>query len=76
MLDILKEIQGYSQSTGNDEQKVYKSVPVIGDQLTVERGVNIIQAVQNAFTPEERLEGIHMEIADWHAAVTFLKLEE
>lgn len=68
MLDILRQIQ----STGNDEQ--CKSVPVIGDQLTVERGVNVIEAVQNSYTPEERLEGIHMEIADWHAMVTFLNV--
>ena len=72
MLDILKQIQGYSPSIGNDEEKKFKSVPIIGDQLTVERGVNVIEAVQNSYTPEEKLDGIHMEIADWHTTVTFL----
>lgn len=43
---------------------ISKSIPIVGDQLTVECGVNIIGAVQNSFTPEEKLEGIHMEIAD------------
>lgn len=74
MLDILRQIQGYSPNTENEEQMRCKSIPVVGDQLTVERGVNIIEAVQNAYTPEEKLEGIHMEIADWHAAVTFLNV--
>lgn len=74
MLDILRQIQGYSPNTDSDEQQRYKSIPVVGDQLTVERGVNVIEAVQNAYTPAERLDGIHMEIADWHAAVTFLNV--
>ena len=77
MLDFLKQIRGYSPDLEDEEQKLKcKSIPIVGDQLTVERGVNVIEAVQNAFTPEEKLEGIHMEIADWHAAVTFLNVRE
>ena len=75
MLDILKQIRGYSPNLENGEQNFKcKSIPIVGDQLTVERGVNVIEAVQNSFTPEEKLEGIHMEIADWHTAVTFLNV--
>jgi len=75
MLDILKQIQGYAASVEDDNGNKYvQSIPVVGDQLTVERGVNVIDAVQNSFTTEERLDGIHMEIADWHAAVTFLNV--
>ena len=74
MLDILKQIRGYSLSLENGEQDLKsKSIPIVGDQLTVERGANIIEAVQNSFTPE-KLEGIHMEIADWHTAITFLNV--
>ena len=40
---------------------------MIGDQLTVERAVNCHVSRCNGFTPEERLEGLHLEIADWHA---------
>lgn len=72
MLEILNQIHGYLPNLENGDQSLLKSIPVVGDQLTVERGVNVIQAVQNASTREERLEGIHLEIADWHAAVTFL----
>ena len=39
----------------------------MGDQLTVERAVNEHNALCNGFTPEERLEGLHFEVADWHA---------
>ncbi|KAK3737425.1 hypothetical protein QZH41_016901 [Actinostola sp. cb2023] len=75
MLDILTQIQGYSTIIPNASGEMkYKPTPVIGDQLTVERGVNIIEAVQNSYTSEEKLEGIHMEIADWHAVVTFLNV--
>ena len=76
MLDILKQIRGYSPNLKNADQTLHKSIPIVGDQLTVERSVNVIQAVQNSYTPEEKLEGIHMEIADWHTAVTFLNVRE
>jgi len=72
MVEILKQIQGYTAMYNED--RVGTSVPVVGDQLTVERGVNVSEALQNSFTEEERLEGVHMEIADWHAAVNFLKV--
>lgn len=63
--DILKHIRGYSPNLEDGEHNlISKSIPIVGDQLTVECGVNIIGAVQNSFTPEEKLEGIHMEIAD------------
>ena len=76
MLEILQQIRGYCPNLETADQTVRKSIPIVGDQLTVERGVNVIQAVQNAYTPEEKLEGIHMEIADWHTAVTFLNVRE
>ena len=57
-----------------DQRLKCNSLPLVGDQLTVERGVNVIEAVQNSFTPEERLERIHMKIADRHSAVTFLNV--
>lgn len=76
MLDILKQIRGYSRNFENADQTLRKSIPIVGDQLTVERGVNVIQAVQNSYTPEEKLEGTHMETADWHTAVTFLNVRE
>ena len=46
----------------------------MADQLSVERGVNALFELSNGFTPEERLEGLHLEIADWHAGNKFLKV--
>ena len=42
--------------------------------LTAQRGVNALFELANGFTPDERLEGLHLEIADWHAGNKFLKV--
>ena len=52
----------------------YDSQIFTGDQLTVERAVNIIASVSNGFTPEDRLEGITIQIADWYAGVKILEV--
>ena len=44
----------------------------MGDQLTIERSVNCMLSMANGFTQDERLEGMHAEIADWHAEMNFL----
>jgi len=76
-INLIIYIQGYSPTIPNAAGELkYKTTPVTGDQLTVERGVNIIEAVQNSYSSEEKLEGIHMEIADWHAVVTFLNVSK
>ena len=33
-----------------------------GDQLTLERAVNIISSMANGYTPQDRLEGINMQL--------------
>ena len=45
-----------------------------GDQLTVERAVNAISSVANGDTPADRLEGIHLQLGDWHATVKLLSV--
>lgn len=45
-----------------------------GDQLTVERAVNVISSVANGYTPEDHLEGINLQLGDWHAAVKLLSV--
>ena len=47
---------------------------VVGDQLSVERGINQLLQVANGLTPEERKEGLHMEIADFHAKMKYLQV--
>ena len=45
-----------------------------GDQLTVERAVNVISSVANGLTPKDRLDGINLQLGDWHAAVKLLSV--
>ena len=47
---------------------------MVGDQLTVERAVNGHASLSNGFTPEECLDGLHFQIADWHAGNKFLQV--
>ncbi|XP_068699595.1 uncharacterized protein [Montipora foliosa] len=45
-----------------------------GDQLTVERAVNVIASVANGLTPQDRLDGIHLQLGDWHASLKLLSI--
>ena len=45
-----------------------------GDQLTVERAVNVIASVANGLTPQDCLDGIHLQLGDWHASVKLLSV--
>lgn len=47
---------------------------VVGDQLTVERGINALMEVSNGFTSKERKEGLHFEAADFHGGMKFLEV--
>lgn len=38
------------------------------------RSVNVVASVANGYTPEERLEGMHFQIGDWHAGVKILSV--
>ena len=44
------------------------------DQLSVKRGINVHMSLANGFTKKERLEGLHFEVADRHAAYKFLEV--
>lgn len=71
MLAILKQFHTYlplSGDAGVDGQLFS------GDQLTVERAVNVIASVANGLTPQDRLDGIHLQLGDWHAAVKLLSV--
>lgn len=69
MLEILQQFQTYLPKTTDDK---FDPQLFTGDQLTVERAVNVIASVSNGFTPEDRLEGFNLQIGDWHAAVKIL----
>lgn len=66
MTEILKELHKYVPYIGKDHCREYADQAIVGDQLTVERGVNAHNTLSNGFTSHQRLEGLHFEFADWH----------
>ena len=76
MLRVLKHIQGL-QTKGDDQedsQNVFTTQPIVGDQLTVERGVNAILEVSNGFDGEQRFDGLHFEVADFHSSMKLIQV--
>ena len=73
-MHVLPELHQYVLFDGDDDERVYGRQGVVGDQLSVERGVNGHCSLTNGFTPEERLEGLHFEIADWHGGHNFTEV--
>ncbi|KXJ04403.1 uncharacterized protein LOC110246683, partial [Exaiptasia diaphana] len=74
IVNILKYLHKYVPNQGDAEERVYASQGVVGDQLSIERAVNGKVSLANGFTPEERLDGLHFEVADWHAGNKFLEV--
>ncbi|CAB3986254.1 Hypothetical predicted protein [Paramuricea clavata] len=64
---ILKELHQYVPYAGEGDERKYCSQGIVCDQLTVEQVVNAHMTLSNGFTPEERMDGLHCGIADWHA---------
>ena len=75
MHKILEQLHQYVAHYGNEKTKKFMEQAVVGNQLTVERGVNGLLDVANAFTPEERREGLHFEVADFHGGMKFLEVK-
>lgn len=48
---------------------------VVGDQLSVERGVNSLMQIANGLTADDRKDGIHFEVADFHSQMKFLQVK-
>lgn len=71
MLAILHQFNTYLPR--NDDGEIDPQL-FSGDQLTIERSVNVVASVANGYTPEERLEGMHFQIGDWHAGVKILSV--
>ena len=74
--DILARLQNYQSFVGDDEQRKYKEQGVVGDQLSVERGTNALFQMANGFTPQERFDKMHFEIADFHSEMKFMQVCE
>ena len=72
--EVLHEIQNYVPCYGEEEDKVYAGQGVVADQLSVECGVNCLLQVANGLTAKERMDGIHLEVADFHTKMKFLQV--
>ena len=71
MLDILQQFHTNLPRTADGG---YEPQLFAGDQLTIERTANILSSVANGYTPEDRLEGITLQLGDWHADVKILSV--
>lgn len=69
---VLKTLHNHIPSASDQSKITYHSAGIVGDQLTIERVVNGILSVSNGFSSDERFEGLHAEIADWHTDMKFL----
>ena len=64
MLAILHQFHAYLPSDDNGEMD---SQHFSGDQLTIERAVNVVASVANGCTSEDCLGEMNFQIGDWHA---------
>ena len=71
MLAILQQFHSYLPRTADGG---YDPQLFAGDQLTIERAVNVISSVANGYSPKDRLEGITSQLGDWHAGVKILSV--
>ena len=55
-------------------QEKFDRVPVVGDQKSMERGVEGQFSVRNAYTKSRRLEGLFFQLAAWHHENKFLSV--
>ncbi len=73
MKNVIESLHKHVPFCEVDGEKEYASQGIAGDQLTVERGINSLMEVANGFNAEERREGLHFEVGDFHAMIKFLQ---
>lgn len=75
IIKIIQSLHKYVPNDQGEEEEIeYGDQAVVGDQLSVERAVNGHMQTSNGFTPKEKAEGLHFEIADWHSGNKFLEV--
>ncbi len=72
--EILEELHKFVPYIEKSGEKIFQEQGNVGDQLSVERAINCLLQVSNGFTAEERLEGLHFEVGDFHAGMKFLQV--
>ena len=71
MMEILKQLQSYLPKQSSNNKTKFDS-----QLFPVERAINVIQSVMNGYTPEDRLEGIIMQLGDWHTGLKILSVSQ
>lgn len=71
---ILEDFQQYRPKSVINNETYLGTLAVVGDQLSVEHAINSQFQSANGFTPEERLDGMHFEIADFHTEMKFMQV--
>lgn len=75
MQNILNNLQKYVPEYEENGTMKHAEQGIVGDQLTVERGVNALFEVANGFTAKERHDGLHFEMADFHGGMKLLEVK-
>ena len=69
--------QNYAQcKKGNSSHEECRTLAIVGNQGSIEREVNLRLQLHNGFDSEERLDGLHMEVADFHAGMKFSQVDK
>ncbi|KAK3721664.1 hypothetical protein QZH41_013812 [Actinostola sp. cb2023] len=65
MIDIVRYLHRWVPSTNeNEDEEIFDRVPIVGDQKTMERGVEAQFSVSNAYSTRRKLEGVFFQLAD------------
>ena len=77
MVDIVEFVHQFVPGTDNTEDPNLRpiTVPMIGDYLTVERGLEALSSKRNGRTPSKKLQGLTMEFAEFHNQAELLKVK-
>eukprot|EP00794_Sanderia_malayensis_P000992 gene993-306_t len=75
MQEVLEHVQtNYTALSENtDAENIHSNLAIVGDQGSIERGVNVLLQLRNGLDPSERLDALHMELADFHTGMKFLQ---
>jgi hypothetical protein len=74
MQSVIDEIHQYVPCAKTKSAVKFSCQGVVGDQLSIERGVNSLLQVANGLNAADRKDGLHFEIADFHTQMKFLQV--
>ena len=74
MLEILEHCNEEYVPADADKSKIIHAIHLGGDHLTVERAISAVNAVSDADTSYERLQGLVLKHEDFHCEMNFLQV--